>query len=168
VKDSFSNVKVWLNWLKHEGVVHENPMAGERPPKVPKRIIQPFSQANLKELLELCASGTDYCSARNTAIVLVFIDSGVRLAEMVSMKISSINMEAGTIKVFGKGAKERLVGIGQQSRRAILRYLLFRKTSEDSNQTPAVNPSKLRHFSLDRYGSGIYNCVRTKVLKEVN
>ncbi len=131
VKDSFSNVKVWLNWLKHEGVIHENPMSGERPPKVPKRIIQPFTPAHLKELLELCTSGTDYCAARNTAIVLVFIDSGVRLAEMVSMNISSINMEAGTIKVFGKGAKERLVGIGQQSRRAILRYLLFRKSTED-------------------------------------
>ena len=131
VKDAFSMVKIFLNWLAHERVIEHNPMEGEKPPRVPKRIIQPFSPANLKDLLTLCGTGTDFCSARNTAMVLVFIDSGVRLAEMAGMKISDIDIEAGTIKIFGKGSKERLVGIGKESRRALLRYIMARKSKGD-------------------------------------
>jgi site-specific recombinase XerD len=63
---------------------------------------------------------------RDVAIILFMIDTGVRVGEIAGLKVTDIDFEAGRCRVFGKGAKERLVPIGRRTRRALRRSLAVR------------------------------------------
>lgn len=129
VKDHFGILKVWFNWLAHEKII-ESPMAGMNPPKVPRVIIQPFSPQQQRDIIETCDQST-YTGVRNRAIALCLFDSGLRTQEIAALKLSNIDMEHGIIKTMGKGSKERLTGMGKETRKAIIRYVLARKTESD-------------------------------------
>jgi len=73
-----------------------------------------------------------FLGSRNQAIVLVLLDSGVRLSELVGMRLGDIDNEKGYIKVLGKGGKERIVRIGKTTQKALWRYLIYRP--ENSRQ----------------------------------
>ena len=130
VRIYYRSLKTFFNWLVSEELIEKSPMQNMKSPKVPKTIIKPFSQGDIANLLLLC-SGTKFLDLRNRAIILVFYDSGVRLSELAGMQIRDINFDMETIKVFGKGAKERLVGIGKTTQKAIIRYLLMRRDDHD-------------------------------------
>jgi site-specific recombinase XerC len=60
---------------------------------------------------------------RDEAIIRLFIDSGVRLAEMVGMQVADVDLDGHVARVTGKGKRPRLVGFGDKTARAIDRYL---------------------------------------------
>jgi integrase/recombinase XerC/integrase/recombinase XerD len=76
----------------------------------------------------LCGSGS-FLDLRNKAIILAFLDTGLRLSELANIQLSDMDFTRGTIKVMGKGAKGRFVAIGTRTQKAILGYLL--KRSDD-------------------------------------
>lgn len=124
VQDHYRGIKRFFNWLVEEGILHENPMARIHPPKVPKTIIQPFSVEHIKRMLAVC--NKTFAGCRDRAIVLCLFDSGLRLAELTGIELSDMDIDRGIIKVMGKGSKQRLVRIGRETQKAILRYLLRR------------------------------------------
>jgi len=114
-----------MNWLVEEGVLQKSPMERMKPPKVPKQVIQPFSREHIVRMLTVC--GDTFIGCRNQAIIKTFLDTGLRLSELVGIQLSDLDFDNGTIKIMGKGAKERRVRISQETQKAILRYLLRRK-----------------------------------------
>jgi len=125
VHDYYRTAKRFFNWLVEEGVLKISPMEKIHPPKVEQKVIVPFKAEHIKIMLKLC-DPTTFCGLRNRAMVLIFVDTGVRLKEMWSMKVEDIDFKCGVIKVHGKGAKERVVGIVKNTQKALLRYLLSR------------------------------------------
>jgi len=125
VSDYYKCVKRFFNWLVEEDVLESSPMAKIRPPKVEHRVIMPFKPEQLKKLLMFC-DPTTFCGLRNRALILTFVDTGVRLEEMWKMSIGDLDLGRGIITVHGKGAKERVVSVGIGARKALLRYLLSR------------------------------------------
>jgi integrase/recombinase XerC/integrase/recombinase XerD len=93
-------------------------------PKFDKRIIIPFTEDNINDMLKLC--GNTFLGLRNRAIIITSVNSGLRMSELINMDIGDIDDTAGTIKVFGKGAKERVVSFGRDSKIALYRYLEIR------------------------------------------
>lgn len=71
--------------------------------------------------------------------MLLFLDSGVRLSELINLRISQIDFAVGQFKVFGKGGKERIVPMGVAARRVIIRY-------KDPIRPQPVNPNEDRIF----------------------
>jgi len=128
VHNHYKCLRAFFNWLVNEGAIPENPMHNIKPPKVPRLIIKPFSRGDIDNLLLLC-SGNRFLDLRNRAIILVFLDTGLRLAELTNIQLQDVNFEGELIKVMGKGAKERVVRIGKTAQRALLKYLLSRKDS---------------------------------------
>jgi len=124
--DYFRAIKRFLNWLVSEGILAVSPMANMKPPRVPKTLIQPFQPGDLRKLLYLCDDKT-FLGILNKAIIMVFLDTGLRLNELSKIQIEDVNFDRGIIKVMGKGAKERVVAIQQRTQKAVLRYLLIRK-----------------------------------------
>jgi len=114
----------FFNWLVEEGTIKESPMARMHPPKVPKQLIKPFTQDHIDRLLTLCDNS--FVGCRNRAIVLTFLDTGLRLSELANIQLRDIDIDRETIKVMGKGAKERLVRIGEDAQKALLKYILQR------------------------------------------
>jgi site-specific recombinase XerC len=67
-------------------------MAGMRPPKVPEKIITPFKADHIRRLLAQCElSSRRFEVIRNKAIILTFLDSGLRLAELANIKLNDID-----------------------------------------------------------------------------
>ena len=60
---------------------------------------------------------------RATAIILVLLDTGMRLNELLKMRLPNLDLEAGRAKIFGKGAKERFVYFGKSTKRALWHYI---------------------------------------------
>ncbi len=125
VKDYFCVVRRFFNWLTSEGILECNPMATLKTPRIPKKIIRPFSRRDIENLLSLCSSDR-FLHVRNRAVVLLFLDTGLRLAELSNIQMKHIDFDRETIKVMGKGAKERVVRMGKTTQRALLKYLLVR------------------------------------------
>ena len=114
----------FFNFLVEEGTLKESPMSRMHPPKVPKQLIKPFTQDHIDRLLALCDNS--FVGCRNRAIVLTFLDTGLRLSELANVQLQDIAFERETIKVMGKGAKERIVRIGEGAQKALLKYILLR------------------------------------------
>jgi integrase/recombinase XerC len=125
VKDYYGCINRFFNWMVAEGTLERNPMASMHPPRVPKKIIQPFKMEQIRDLLLLCDENR-FLGARNKAIVLTLLDTGLRLTELANIQLADIDFDRETIKVMGKGAKERVVRIGKRTQKSILHYLLIR------------------------------------------
>lgn len=121
-------LKTFFNWLVAEGFLTKSPMQNIKPPKVDKKIIRPFSPKDIEDILLLC-SGNKFLDLRNRSIVLLFMDTGLRLEELSNIQLKDINFDQETIKVMGKGAKERIVRMGKSTQKAMVKYLLKRDDS---------------------------------------
>jgi len=136
-KASFSTVhhyfvvlSCFFNWVTQEGFLEENPIARIKVAKPKPKVIIPYTSEEIRRMLAVCdydyTHNAKFLGSRNHAIVLVFLDSGLRLSELVSMKLSDVDSEKGHIKVLGKGTKERVVRIGKTTQKALWRYLMYR------------------------------------------
>ncbi len=127
----FSGVRSFTRWLLAEGEVATDATAGIRAP-IPSEPSTPvLPSEDLKRLLASC-SGQDFRSRRDTAILLVLADGGLRLAELTGLTVADVDLEAKMLFVQGKGsqrkgARPRAVPIGTRTTLALNRYLRVRE-----------------------------------------
>lgn len=95
-------VKAFFGWLKAEGVITNNPLAAVPAPRKPKTMPKVYSGNELNAVFEAAAA-----NIRDQSIFYLFLDSGVRLAELSLLKVADVDTQDGRIKVLGKGGKER-------------------------------------------------------------
>nr|WP_227028535.1 tyrosine-type recombinase/integrase [Dehalococcoides mccartyi] len=143
VLDYFKQVRRFINWLRENDQISIDPLKNIRLPKVPRRIIQPFNKEQCQTLLDLVSLPT-LEARRNKAILMVFMDTGIRCQELADMKLEDLNFETETIKIFGKGAKERVVRIGPKVQRALLEYQYLKIQSFPGDKTPDVWVSRCK------------------------
>jgi len=95
-------IKSFWSWLEEEGIITANPLVSVKTPKKPRTIPKIYTEQELKALLNSLSA-----SPRERAIVKLFLDSGIRLQELASLKVGDVDLAGGRIKVLGKGGKER-------------------------------------------------------------
>ncbi len=118
-------LRAFGGWLRGELQLPSHPLAGLAPPKVPDVLVPSLSPLQMRALLAAVdARSADV--ARDRAVVLLFLDTGVRLSELVGMSVADIDLVEGRCRVMGKGSKERVVPVGGRARRAIRASLLAR------------------------------------------
>jgi len=127
VHDYYGRINRFFNWLISEGILEHSPFERMKPPRVPKQVIQPFSMEDIRRMLGVVASDNNFRGYRNRAIILTFLDTGLRLSELAAIQIPDIDFNNGIIKVMGKGRKERFVRVGKETQKTMLRYLLMRR-----------------------------------------
>lgn len=115
-------IKAFYSWPQREGHIQENPAGLVRVPKAKKVIIQTFSEDQIRRVVGAIDRGTPG-GFRNYCIVLLLLDTGIRLSELVSLKVPDLDLERGHFKVLGKGWKERIVPLGALVQRALWRYV---------------------------------------------
>jgi site-specific recombinase XerD len=122
VNRAFGNLRTFSNWLVHEDYLEKSPCAKLKAPKV-SHIIKPLiAPDQFQKLLSLCPANT-FVGARRRAMYLLLWNSGIRLAELASLKRSDLDWEHRRIKVFGKGARERYVPFRPEAQRPLRSYL---------------------------------------------
>ena len=110
----------WLN----ESQVKCNPVVDVRFPSVDKKLPNVLSIEQLASLLDKPASGT--LEIRDVAMAELAYSSGLRLAELISVNFEDIDLNAGMIRVIGKGSKQRSLPVGKCARKAVQHWLVKR------------------------------------------
>ena len=108
-------LKVLGNWLAAEQLAQAAALRTLRKPRVPDKLVEPISDDAMRRLLAVA-------DVRDRAILLLLLDCGLRVSEAAGLRLGDLRPD-GTLKVMGKGAKERIVPIGTTARGAIVRYL---------------------------------------------
>jgi integrase/recombinase XerD len=109
-----------------EGRVAASPLAVMRSPKLPERLPECLSEAEVESLFRVPVSD-DFASARTRAMLELLYATGMRVTELVSLKGEYLNLQDGWVRVLGKGAKERLVPVHDRARKTLSSYLALRE-----------------------------------------
>lgn len=117
-----SALRTFCRRLVHEGRRGDDPTELLAGPKLRRRVPDTLSVRDVTRLLEAPAA-TDAHGVRDRAILELAYSSGLRASELSSLTLTQVDLENGFVRVFGKGAKERLVPLGDSARRAIETYL---------------------------------------------
>ncbi len=159
----FRSVQAFFKWAIDEGEVKVSPMVKMRPPKIPDEPPAVLREDELKRLLAAC-SGPRFEDRRDEAIVRVFIASGARLAEIAGLRwtpdddtTNDIDLDTATIRVMGKGRRERTVSIGAKGAKALDRYVRVRARHRHAylpslwlSQKGQLTPSGIAQMIRDR------------------
>jgi len=115
-------LRAFFNWLYHERYTEENLLADLKPPKAPNKIVDVLKDDEIKRILGCIDSDTS-TGCRAMAILVIMLDTGLRLSEITNLKMADAHIEEGYLKVMGKGSKERIVPLGGFAQKVLLRYV---------------------------------------------
>jgi integrase/recombinase XerC len=120
-----ATLRSFYKFLIRKGVVTINPLATIRTPKQEKRLPKCLDLEQVQKLLE-APGEADILSVRDKAMLEVLYSSGIRVSELVELKMEDIDLTEGVLRVTGKGRKDRLTPIGSQAIKAVQHYLELR------------------------------------------
>ncbi|MFZ7945669.1 site-specific tyrosine recombinase/integron integrase [Neobacillus sp. 19] len=121
VDAKLSVLKSFFGWLVREEMLLRDPSAKIKSPKKPKRLPKSLSIEELEIVRDSCKT------PRERAVMEVMYATGCRLSEVMNMKISDVNSQELSLKVIGKGNKERVVYLSIKSMHQLRKYLNSRK-----------------------------------------
>src|SRR5690606_37259136 len=117
-----SGIKAFYKYLVYEDIIEEDPAALLQAPKLGRKLPDTLSYHEITQLLDAIALGKPE-GHRNRAIIEVLYSSGLRVSELINLKMGNIYSEIGFLRVLGKGNKERLVPIGKDALKYLQMYL---------------------------------------------
>jgi len=123
-------LRAFFNWLVVEGLAKNNPAKDLKPPKVIRKGGSPLSDEEIGAILNTFSISPS--DIRNQTLFMLLLDTGLRIGELINLKMDDVHMDEGYLKVLGKGKKERIVPIGNNAQRALQRYL-FRFRPKPTN-----------------------------------
>jgi len=156
-----SSLKRFYQYCLRERRIAVDPTLKLDPPKPPRRFPKSLSEADVEALLAAPDCGTSR-GLRDRAMLEVLYASGLRVSELVALKIFEANLDAGVVRVLGKGAKERLVPLGEEAIDWVRRYLeqaraqLLRGRAGDALFVTARGAAMTRQafwHNIKRYGA---------------
>lgn len=118
-------LNAFLNWCTREGLIAANPLEGIPAPKTPKVFPFVLEESQVRALLAACDKSTPH-GVRNYAMLLLFIDCGLRLHELISLRLGDVSLAQRSLKIHGKGARDRIVFMGARAAKALRRWLELR------------------------------------------
>ena len=117
-----SAIRGWLQFLMRERIIEENPTIGLVPISRGVRLPKTLSQQDVTALLDLGAVPTPE-DLRDRAMVELLYATGLRVSELVMAEVALVNLDVGYLRVTGKGAKQRLVPMGERARQLLEQYV---------------------------------------------
>jgi site-specific recombinase XerD len=124
-------LKLLYQWLEDEDELPASPMAKMRPPIVPDQPVPVIPDDGLRRLLAACA-GKGFEARRDTAMIMLLLDTGARRAELVDLKLAHVDLDLDVLLVLGKGRRERALPFGHKAGAALDRYLRARARHKDA------------------------------------
>lgn len=159
-------------WAVRENLAPQHVVRMVAPPKAESREIQPFTESEVKAMLSAVARSKAYHrpgkrtsdhglmhADRTRAIILLLLDTGIRVGELTDLKRYQLDQRNNRIQVLGKGAKERSVPFSPRTAQALWRYLASRPDAEPDKPLFTTSLNKTNR-KIDRTQIG-------KILKRV-
>jgi integrase/recombinase XerC len=129
-----ATIKSFFKYLISEGKIKTDLASQVKMPKIKQKEPSYLTEQEYKRLLRVVRkNATKYFKARDTAIITLLLGMGLRLSELVELKIGDVNFDDGSIKVTRKGNQERILPANDGVMISIQRYLKTRKDSSSSS-----------------------------------
>jgi integrase/recombinase XerD len=122
IRRSVSALRTYFGWLLAEGVVVADPTDRVEIPRAWRRLPDVLSRAEVARILD-APDPADRLFWRDKALLEFAYASGVRVGELIGVKVRDVDLEEGLALVFGKGARERIVPLGRAALQALVVYL---------------------------------------------
>ncbi len=135
IQRRLSAVRSFFRFLVREGHVKANAAADVSAPRAGKKLPETLDVDQMGRLLEI--QGDAPLVSRDRAIMELLYSSGLRLAELVSLNLSDLDLADATVRVTGKGNKTRIVPVGRHARRTLADWLKYR-SEYAADDEPAV------------------------------
>ena len=124
IQRRLSAARTFFRYLMREKAVQNNPVAGVSAPKAKKRLPGNLDADRMARLLQIPGDGA--LVDRDRAMLELLYSSGLRLAELVDLNVGDVEMEDATVRVTGKGNKDRIVPVGRFALRALRQWAITR------------------------------------------
>jgi len=156
-----STIKHFFKYLMEAAHIQANPAQAYRAPKIARYHPDYLTVAEIEAIIK-AADESGPRADRDRAIIELLYGCGLRISELAELKISQIEFEAGFVKVFGKGDKQRLVPLGEFAQKALDKCLETSDQTRRGLNSPLVFPNRLgKAFSR----VGLWKIVRKLVLR---
>lgn len=126
VNRKISSLKAFFRYMLRRGVVTKNPAAKIGAMRKPSRLPSFVEKSRMSRLVDLLEPSDDFVTEKRSLIVLLFYGCGLRLAELIGIGIDDISLEESTIKITGKGNKQRMVPLVPMLLQRIANYIELR------------------------------------------
>lgn len=157
---SISAIKSFFNYLIFEGYIKESPIANIEAPKQEKKLPVVLTEDEIKNLINSFDLNHGF-GQRNKTIIEILYGTGIRVSELVNLKLSNIFFKENIIKVIGKGNKERFVPLGEIASDEMKIYI------NDRNQLKIDSKSSDVLF-LNRYGRRLTRSMIFKIISDAS
>ena len=141
-----SSIRSFFKYLKKENIIDNNPMLLVANPKLDKKLPKYLNFDDTEKLLN-AFDNKNYVSIRNSLILEILYSTGIRVGEITNIKVSDISISNETIKVTGKGNKERIVYFGSRCKNLLNLYF-----KESYNK---LNKNNIDYLLLSKTGKKI-------------
>jgi len=159
-----ATLRKYFKFLLQNGEITVNPTTRIQTPKTPKRLPVTVETEKLDQLLDSDSFGAGFEGVRDKLVLELLFGTGIRLAELVGLKDTDIDVYQGTIKVLGKRNKERIIPINKELKRVIAEYQELKKSKKFNNNSLTL---VVTDKGMDAYPKLIYLIVR-KYLSEIS
>lgn len=158
INRKISSLNSYYKFLQKAQQIETNPLKKHKALKVGKKVQLPFSEEELKQVIEDSIEVVDFESARDKLIVELFYATGIRRIELVNIKLSDLDTSSKQIKVLGKRNKERYIPILNSLIRSLDLYLSYRNT------LPIIKDKE--HLFLTKKGVKIYEMLVYRIINK--
>ena len=132
-----SSFRRFFRYLMREGLITEDPTAQIAMPKIGRSLPRSLSEAEVESLLEAPVVA-DPLGHRDRTMLEVLYATGLRVSELVHLKLGQVNMNQGVIRVLGKGNRERLIPLGEEAVRWLRTSSMGRVPTSCSTAAPTI------------------------------
>ena len=163
VARKLASIKSLFNFLIRKKILKNNIVKSISAPKIDKKLPIFLTQDKMSLLLDL-PNASNLKESRNILILELFYSTGVRISELIKIKLEDINYENNSINILGKGNKQRLVIIGNYAKKRLLDFLNYKKNIRTGFLFKNERKSKVGYIS-ERF---VFNIVKKHVQKVTN
>ncbi|WP_173916239.1 site-specific tyrosine recombinase XerD [Halobacillus sp. Marseille-Q1614] len=153
-----SSIRLFHQFLIREKITNQDPSLHIETPKKDRKLPKVLSSDDVEKLLSLQAN--DPLSIRNKAMLEMLYATGLRVTELISLKVSDLHLTMGFVRCMGKGSKERIIPLGEMAKEALENYL-------EGPRGKLVNKKRTEELFVNHHGSPISRQGFWKVLKAV-
>src|SRR5690606_29153130 len=157
-RSRFLGVQQWLKWLVAEEELDRSPAAGVTSPQIEEPEVPVLTAEQLQALLKT-VTGRGFAELRDRALILLWLDSGVRLSEAVNRVVDDVDLDMQVMHVVGKAgggraARGRAVPFGAKTAQALDRYIQARAKHPDGGRLEALWIGQKTRMPLTVSGAG--------------
>ena len=151
VARKISATKMFFRFLTSEGHMETNPARLMETPSLPRSLPDTLNVEEIKKLLSQPNTAKQK-GQRDYAMIELLYASGLRVSELINLKIRDVNLEAGFLRTMGKGSKERLVPFGEKARKAVTGYIHGGRAIVDKGENSPYLFLNFRQKPMSRQG----------------